>query len=168
MPRLRYNVSTKHSFVSSPTQSFTLNQPRPSPWLTVNKRRYFIYSHRFRRSPFQQQLDCKNANRACRWRSPRSDHNCSLRIASASFQRPLKCGGRQYRCGACRYGGKPRVVRTRLGRRRNNYMLTNLLEPQLRGPPGNVILGIGTLLVSAAVVIAGLASAGSLLWSALR
>lgn len=56
----------------------------------------------------------------------------------------------------------------RLGRSRSDQVLTNRLEPQLRGPPRNVILGVGTLLVSAAIMIAGLASAGSLLWSALR
>jgi hypothetical protein len=46
-------------------------------------------------------------------------------------------------------------------------MLTNRPGPRLRGTPGDLILGVGTLLVSAAVVIAGLASAASLLWSGL-
>jgi hypothetical protein len=56
----------------------------------------------------------------------------------------------------------------RLGRGRSDHMLTNLLEPRLRRTPGDVVLGVGMLLVSAALVIAGLVSAGSLVWSALR
>ena len=48
------------------------------------------------------------------------------------------------------------------------YMPTNLVERQLRRTPGDVILGVGMLLISAVLVIAGLASAGSLLWSVLR
>jgi hypothetical protein len=47
-------------------------------------------------------------------------------------------------------------------------MPTNLVERRLRRTPGDVILGVGALLISAALVIAGIASAGSLLWSALR
>jgi hypothetical protein len=47
-------------------------------------------------------------------------------------------------------------------------MPTNLVERQAGRTAGDVILGVGMLLVSAALVIAGLASAGSLLWSALR
>jgi hypothetical protein len=47
-------------------------------------------------------------------------------------------------------------------------MLTNLAERQLRRTPGDVILGVGMLLISAALVIAGVASAGSLFWSVLR
>jgi hypothetical protein len=47
-------------------------------------------------------------------------------------------------------------------------MPTNLVERQLRRTPGDVLLGLGMLSLSAALVIAGLASAGSLLWSALR
>jgi hypothetical protein len=47
-------------------------------------------------------------------------------------------------------------------------MPTNLVERRLRRTPGDVILGLGLLVGSAALVIAGLASAGSLLWSALR
>jgi hypothetical protein len=47
-------------------------------------------------------------------------------------------------------------------------MPTNLVERRFRRTPGDVILGLGLLVVSAALVIAGLASAGSLLWSALR
>jgi hypothetical protein len=56
----------------------------------------------------------------------------------------------------------------RPGRGRSDHMLTNLIEPQPRRTPGNVILGVGMLLVSAVLMIAGLVSAGSLLWSALR
>jgi hypothetical protein len=47
-------------------------------------------------------------------------------------------------------------------------MPTNLVERQLRRSPGDVLLGLGMLSVSAAPVIAGLASAGSLFLSALR
>jgi hypothetical protein len=56
----------------------------------------------------------------------------------------------------------------RPGRGRSDHMLTNLLKPQLRRTHGDVVLGVGVLLVSAALVIAGLVSAGSLVWSALR
>ena len=47
-------------------------------------------------------------------------------------------------------------------------MPTNLVERQFRRTSGDLILGVGMLLTSAALVIAGLVSAGSLLWSALR
>ena len=47
-------------------------------------------------------------------------------------------------------------------------MPTNLVERQFRRTPGDVMLGVAMLVISAALVIAGLASAGSLLWSALR
>src|SRR5262249_10819896 len=46
------------------------------------------------------------------------------------------------------------------------YMPTNLVER--RTPPGDVILGVGTLLISAPLVIAALPTAGSLLWSVLH
>jgi hypothetical protein len=54
-------------------------------------------------------------------------------------------------------------ARTGLGRSRSDQVLTNRPGPQLRGARGDLILGVGTLLVSAVVVIAGLASAASLL-----
>jgi hypothetical protein len=47
-------------------------------------------------------------------------------------------------------------------------MPANLVERTSRRRPRDVILGLSTLLISAASVIAGLASAGSLLWSALK
>jgi hypothetical protein len=47
-------------------------------------------------------------------------------------------------------------------------MRTDLVERQLRRTPGDVILGVGMLLISAALLIAGLVSAGSLLWSVSR
>jgi hypothetical protein len=47
-------------------------------------------------------------------------------------------------------------------------MPTNLVERQLQRTPGDVIRGVGMLLISATLVIAGLASAGSLLLSVLR
>lgn len=48
------------------------------------------------------------------------------------------------------------------------YMPTNLVERQLQRTPGDVIRGVCMLLISATLVIAGLASAGSLLLSVLR
>jgi hypothetical protein len=47
-------------------------------------------------------------------------------------------------------------------------MRTNLVERQLQMTTGDVIRGVGMLLISATLVIAGVASAGSLLLSVLR